>query len=368
MIKATAPPILKVNFAPDWSQSVPYQSQLATALSNNHGVAVEYLRHYRRILPLWRGLRDLELDLFHLHWPEKFYQIGEHFKMLRRLRYPLDLYLTARRYPLVLTAHNLLPHNTRKTFMQERNTRTTYRLARRVFVHSQRAGQIVGQRFSIPPEKIVTIPFGDLAPPLGAPILKSAARSALELDQEKPIALIFGAIRTYKGIDQVLEWWREHPDLPHLHVVGWGSADDSADAYAAVLENMAQEQDHITVHVAPWLAEPELNAWLSAADVVICNHLRAFSSGGACLARSWGLPLLMPASAEAVDLHEPDPRVIRFDKIDAGFAHAVKSLVALGPDYASAARWRQATAWNQVAEITAATYREVYSENSTKRN
>ena len=330
---------MKVTFAPDWSQSVPYQSQLAESLST-YGVEVDYLQHYRRGLPLWRGLRDLRFDLFHLHWPEKFWQIGERFRTLRRLRYPLDLYLASRRHPLLLTAHNLLPHNTDRTFMQRRNSQVSYRLARRVFVHSKRAGQLVTATFGVSPEKIVEIPFGDLSPPLGRPRPKGEARRLLGLDPEQPIALIFGALRPYKGIDQVIAWWRGQPELPHLHVVGWGSADHSSHDYASTLESMAQGQANITVSITPWLPENEFNYWLSAADLVICNHIRAFSSGGACLARSLGLPLLMPSSAEAVDLAEPDPRVRRFDKVDDAFGRALEEMLAATPDYASAASWR----------------------------
>ncbi len=93
--------------------------------------------------------------------------------------------------------------------------------------------------------------------------------------------------------------------------------------------------------------------------MVVCNHLRAFSSGGACLARSWGVPLLVPASAEAVDLGEPDPRVRRFETMDDRFARALEEMLAVAPDHAAAATWREATSWDRVAEITAATYREV---------
>ena len=352
---------LKVCFAPDWSRSVPYQSQLAQALYA-HGAHVDYLRHYRRALPLWRGLRDLDLDLFHLHWPEKFWQIGERFKVLRRLRYPLDLYLVSRRYPLLLTAHNLLPHATDRRFMQKRNSRISYRLARRVFVHSKRAGELVVETFGVCPEKIVEIPFGDLSPPLGPPQAKGLARVELGLDPAEPAALIFGAVRPYKGIDQVIAWWRRQPGLPRLHVVGWGSADHSSDTYATSLESMAREQANISVKIIPWLPESELNKWLSAADVVICNHTRAFSSGGACLARSFGLPLLMPASAEAVDLGEPDSRVRRFDAVDNDFGKALEEMLAIGPDHAAAAGWREATSWERVAAITATAYREVADE------
>ena len=57
----------------------------------------------------------------------------------------------------------------------------------------------------------------------------------------------------------------------------------------------------------------DLREWLSAADAVLFNYRAIFTSGAACLARSYGVPMLMPRRLQTVELDEPSPLVFRFD-------------------------------------------------------
>jgi hypothetical protein len=107
------------------------------------------------------------------------------------------------------------------------------------------------------------------------------------------------------------------------------------------------------------LAEPELAAWLSAADCVLFNYQTILTSGAACLTRSLGIPLLLPRSATTVDLSEPDERVARFDGLDDRFSKTLSGLCAKSTDFASAAQWRNCCSWDRIAEATAAIYRSV---------
>src|SRR5262245_2706704 len=101
---------LRVLFAPDYRAGTPYQTLLADAL-DRHDVEVVFLGDYRRGLPLFRGSFDTAPNIVHIHWPEKYFHRGNGWDWLRIMRYPLDCWLTAQRGPIVLTAHNFLPHN-----------------------------------------------------------------------------------------------------------------------------------------------------------------------------------------------------------------------------------------------------------------
>jgi hypothetical protein len=60
-----------------------------------------------------------------------------------------------------------------------------------------------------------------------------------------------------------------------------------------------------------------------------------------------------------LDLGEPDPRVLRFDALDAAFPPKLAAALAIPADYAAARAWREQTSWSRVAESTAAGYRDV---------
>ena len=108
-----------------------------------------------------------------------------------------------------------------------------------------------------------------------------------------------------------------------------------------------------------WLTDPELALFLSAADCALFNYRTIFTSGAAVLARSWGLPILLPARLDTVDLAEPDLRVLRFDAFDARFPQKLAAALALAPDFDSAEKWREQISWTRVASLTVAGYREV---------
>jgi hypothetical protein len=106
-----------------------------------------------------------------------------------------------------------------------------------------------------------------------------------------------------------------------------------------------------------WLDEPALREWLSASDCVIFNYREIFTSGAAALARSYGIPLLIPSRLTFADLHEPHPLVFRFQALDDAFRAQLERALATPSDYDLASDWREKSGWDRVAEITASVYR-----------
>jgi hypothetical protein len=108
-----------------------------------------------------------------------------------------------------------------------------------------------------------------------------------------------------------------------------------------------------------WLENRELGAWLSAADCAIFNYHSVFTSGAAALARSVGLPLLLPRRLRTVELDEPHPLVFRFDSLESDFDTVLTRVLSVSPDFDLAQPWRKATNWQTVAAITADVYANV---------
>ena len=348
-----SPRPLRVLFAPDYRAGNPYQPLLAEALSR-HGVDVEFLSDYRRGLPLARGSTAAAPDLVHLHWPEAYFgRRGDTWDRLRVLRYPLDYWLTSRRYPIVVTAHNLLPHNRGQELGVFQNIRLTMRSAATVFAHSQPAKAMLAETFGIPEQVISVIPFGDHAVTLGAPLDREQARRELGLPLDEKICLMFGTVSPYKGIQEVVQFWAE-ARVPHrLVVVGHVLSSDYADAVRLSAD------DALTVDLrlsSGWLDDEALRTWLSAADCVIFNYKSIFTSGAGALARSFGVPSLLPRSAVTLDLGEPHRNVIRFESIQIDFRDALERALATPCGYAEAQTWRKQTSWDAVAAVTESMY------------
>lgn len=347
---------VRVLFAPDYRAGNPYQRLLAEALAG-HGVEVDCLSSYRRGLPLFRGIAAAAPDVVHLHWPEAYFaRRGDRLDQLRVARYRLDLRLAASRVPIVVTAHNLLPHNRATEAGVFRNMRATLHRAEAIFVHSQASRAKLAQIFDVADERIAVIPFGDHAVTLGPPIPHETARATLALPADQKICLIFGTVSPYKGIKEVVEAW-SRSRIPHRLVVAGPVLYSD---YAKQLEDAAEGNAAIELHISPrWLDDEALRTWLSAADCAIFNYLDIFTSGAAALARSYGLPILLPNRATTVDLGEPHPTVLRFESVDIDLPHVVEWALAMRPDYELARGWREQTSWARVAEATAPVYSRV---------
>ncbi len=344
---------LNICIAPDYCKDNPYQQMLAEALKGC-GCSVRLLSDYYRLMPLTRGLSKGHNELLHLHWPEAYFLRGDTLhRYLRMLRYPVDLALATRRHPLVMTAHNLLPHGQADHSPVRALMQFTYRKADAVIAHGPNSAAALIDTYKVKRSKIHEIPHGDLAAPLPPPIPTEQAKTTLGLETSNKLCLMFGAVTAYKGIDEVVAYWQQANPTTTLAVVGKPRPESYGQSLAALIDSKD------VVFKRQWLTSRQFALWLSAADCAIFNYQRIFVSGAACLARSWGLPILVPERLNTLDIGEPDPHVLRFDSLDGNFTHQLKAACELGRDYPAATSWREATSWNHVAEKTAAVYRSL---------
>ena len=345
---------LKVYFAPDYRSGVAYQELLARALAAE-GVEVTFPYGHKRLLPLWRGMGKWRGDLLHIHWPEKFFELRhDGLDFWRKVRYPLDFALTLRDFPIVLTAHDLRPHNRAGESLLHSNFLRTYAAARAIIVHSPKSLEAVCDTYHVDPAKVHIIPHGDLSATLGPLPQRAEARAALGLPAEERICLLFGTVEPYKGIEPLLDHWRTARPPAKLVVAGR----PLSKAYGTAIAARGSGLSHVRLELG-WQEEDALKRWLAAADCVVFNYRNIFTSGAASLTRSLGIPMLLPHRLDTLDLMEPHPLVFRFETLEDGFEGALRSALATRADPAAAAAWREACAWSRVAARTAAVYRSV---------
>jgi beta-1,4-mannosyltransferase len=339
---------VRVLSVPDWRAGNSYQQLLADALKSQ-GIETIFSPGYRRGLPLFRMCRDLQPDLIHLHWPEAF--LGSSTSdAYRTWRFPIDLALCCRRIPLVYTSHNLRPHNSKSSWHISRVYQSIVRSAVVVIAHSLGAGEAVVAEFPDAAAKMHVIPHGDLSSTLPAAMSRQASRHALQLS-ETPVCLMFGAVEPYKGVEDVLTFWNQYK--PGIRLVVAGRVSD--ESYETSLRSLAAGNSAIDLRFG-WLSDAELRQWLSAADVVLFNYRTILTSGAACLARSLGIPIVLPSRLTTVDLGEPHSHVIRFQGLDEQLTAALEAALKVGVNWDSAALWREQTSWSSVAQLTAQAY------------
>lgn len=342
---------LNVLFAPDWRAGVPYQSLLADALARR-GATVRFLKDYKRVLPLSRLLQDVDCDILHLHWPEAYYpRKGDAFDLFRIARFPFDLRRATRRAVLVTTAHNFHAHDRTGEMLLGRNVRCANRRSRVIFAHSDGAKRKLVQAFGLNSSLVRVVPHGDLSVAMRPPVSQAEARTQLGLGDGK-LALMFGTVQPYKGLEEVIAWWNEARPPVKLAIVGR----PASDTYAAHIRRCMGDSSRF-ISRFEFLSDDALGLWLSAADVIISNYREILTSGAASLARSFGVPILLPRRLDTIELNEPTPYVRRFTDLTTDFGCHLDAALSMPPDFAAAASWRDACNWDRIAELTMDGYR-----------
>jgi glycosyltransferase involved in cell wall biosynthesis len=193
---------------------------------------------------------------------------------------PLDLWFLEfcrkRRSKIVLTVHDLLPHDTgeahRATFDE------LYRQADAIICHSDSVRARLGTEFSVPADKISVIPHGPFFYDLPAGNSEEVLRS-FELEPEKLLVLWQGIIFPYKGIDLLLGAWQRVEAKggdAWLMIAGTG-APDQLDAIHAQVQNLGLKR--VKLHFR-FISSEELVALYRAADIVVYPY-RAITTSGA---------------------------------------------------------------------------------------
>jgi glycosyltransferase involved in cell wall biosynthesis len=167
-----------------------------------------------------------------------------------------------------------------------------------LILHSNYAAEAY-RSAGVDPGRILVAHNGAEAREAAAPADKGAARAALGLPVDRPIAVYAGRINAEKGLDAILALADLAPEVLFLLV---GSEGDGA------IEQAAGPRGN--VRIVPWQAPADLPAWLHAADLLLIPPSRApleqfrncvlplklFSYFAA------GRPILAPAAPDTAEL------------------------------------------------------------------
>lgn len=159
--------------------------------------ASEYLPSVVRLV---RGVAAFGPDVVHVQWLAVPRYDRRWVQRLRRDR------------PVVLTAHNVLPH---EGAADPERRRRLYDAFDRIVVHT-RGGAEELERLGVPAERIVRIPHGTFDAPPATAIEPPGGRTLL----------FFGLIRSYKGLDVLV---RALPEIPDARLVIAGDPLDSVE-------------------------------------------------------------------------------------------------------------------------------------------
>ena len=236
---------------------------------------VEALADARAVAALARRVRP---DVVHLHSTNPIALV--YLRLLKRLG-----------VPTATTAHVVTPHESSR--VANAVTRRIHRMSPLVIAHSEFDRNRLLRECSLEPGRVVVIPHGDYGffGDDGAMGERDAARASLGLAPGDEVALFFGYIREYKGLDLLLEAWPAVSRArPNARLVVAGDPVRLAPARRAELAAWAARVGAATRF--GYVPFSDVTRYFAAADTLVMPYRHVSQSGVLFLALSVGLPVV----------------------------------------------------------------------------
>jgi glycosyltransferase involved in cell wall biosynthesis len=192
---------------------------------------------------------------------------------------------------IVVTAHVITAHE--RTTIQDAVHRAIHRLSPRIIAHSAFDRDRLVSEFRVTPERIAVIPHGEYGfferdtPPVD----RLEARRSLGLHADDEVALFFGYIREYKGLDVLLDAWASvHAARPRARLVIAGDPVRLEPSRRDWLKTTSTRLG--AIHRFEYVPFTDVPRYFAAADLLALPYRHVSQSGVLFLALALGLPVV----------------------------------------------------------------------------
>lgn len=259
-----------------------------------------------------------------------------------------------------LTVHNTTPHEDSRAYMA--TMRWIGRLADCCILPSEHNARQAAELLGLAPSRLRVIRPGAEPVDPGSAADRAAARRRLALPADCPVAMFFGLIRRYKGVDVLLRAFaRALPRAPQARLLIAGKPWVDWTAYEELIEQLGIAR---RVHAFPrYVPQAQVADFYRAADLAVLPY-RGFDAqsgvGTSCL--GYGVPMLVTRTGALPELVPDGRQVVPPDDVGALAERLAESLGDTGRlarMRREAARHARAFSWESAAEQIVAVYREL---------
>ena len=267
---------------------------------------------------------------------------------------PLDVALLPSIRPQVLTAHDIIPREPRRG--QIAATRRLVARMDAVVAHSEHGAERLRGELGVPADRVHVIPHGAFDYLTRQPDERPLPDELAAV--KGPVVLFFGLLRPYKGLDVLLEAFREIEGA-ELWVVGMPRMP------LEPLREAAARAASPVRFVDRFVTDPEIPAYFRRADLVVLPYREIDQSGVLYTALAFGKPMVLSEVGGFPELAEQHGAARLVPPGDASaLRNAIDQLLRDEParrELAEAAAHAAAGpfSWDHIAERTLALYREL---------
>lgn len=227
-----------------------------------------------------------DTEIFHIQWHYRFKIIDMIFL--------INLYKLLGK-KVIYTAHNVntLARNNKDSTLNRTTLKYYYKRVDHIIVHNNKSKQDLIECFSVKDNKISVIKMGINNFTPNEIIDKNLALKKLNLPKNKKIILFFGAINTYKGLENLITAFKNITNmLDDLYLVIAGASRD--ENYFALIKQSVNNNipaDKFSTFFR-YIDENEIKYFFNAADCVVLPYKAISQSAVHVLSYSFGIPVI----------------------------------------------------------------------------
>lgn len=345
-----------VLFLPDYTESNPYQRLLADALEA-HDVSVDAATG-GGLLPVLRAyVTGGRPAVVHLHWLHPYLVgRGPATTAVKGVRFVLQLLLLrALGVHVVWTIHNHLSHDTPAPRVEAAFKHAVLRVSSGI-VHCGAARRTVVETFRLPRRyrsRLHVIPHGNYVDWYPNEQTRAESRRRLGLPDEPTVFLFFGRVTGYKNLPALVEAFRAL-DRSDVRLLVAGPVE--REALAETLREAAGLDDRIRLELG-YVADQDVQVFLTAADAVVLPYVDVLTSGSAVLAASFARAIVAPARGCIPERFGRDAGLL-YDPTAEGIEEGLHRALAADLDRIGRAQLERVSepSWGAIARSTVSVY------------
>jgi glycosyltransferase involved in cell wall biosynthesis len=241
---------------------------------------------------------------FHVHWLNFLYKEAD---TQSQSNATFDRFLAACRAirenggVVAWTVHNAVEHEATDKDFEINFRRQLAQIADVIVVHGKQAEVLATTTFNAPPQRVINVVHGSYIGAYVDEIDRDVARKRLNAPARETIFANVGAIRPYKGLNELITSILEI-DQEGVSV-GLLLAGRALPAYADELTTMTGRSAAVRLDPRRVL-DDEMQLYLNAADFLVLPYRSILTSGSAILGLSFARPIVAPALGCLTDLIE----------------------------------------------------------------
>ena len=210
--------------------------------------------------------------------------------------------------PVIFTVHNVLPHEA--SFLYRLSSHLLFVLGDHFIVHTEQNRRQLIKYYHIPLHRISLIPHGTLDFFTVKNVDQNEIRSRMGFSPDNKVILLFGAVRSYKGIDTALKAFAAVLEqVPEARLLIAGKLWEKWDNYAQLIKKLKIEP-FVTTFLE-YIPSEKVFRFFEASDLIILPyHYFDSQSGVGTTAVSFRKPMIVTAVGGLPELVFDDDFVV----------------------------------------------------------